>query len=56
MKDCVELIQYFLTKDLEVDTKNIYGKTAIDLTTNKEIKELLENYLKSKDKLKVNKT
>ena len=49
MNNHVELIKYFLTKDLEIDSKNIYGKTAIDLTKNKEIKELINNYIKAKE-------
>ena len=55
MNNHVELIKYFLTKDLEVDSKNTYGKTAIDLTKNKEIKELINNYIKAKEK-KIKKT
>ena len=50
MNNHVELIKYFLTKDLEIDSKNNYGKKAVDLTKNKEVKELINNYIKAKEK------
>ena len=42
----VELLKFFLTKLPKVDIKNIYGKTPIDLTNDKDIKETLEEYMK----------
>ena len=49
----IELIKFFLTKNVNVDGKNIFGYTPKDLTTNTEIKYLLDNYIKNK---KINKT
>ena len=49
MNNCLELMIYFLTKNPKVDTENINGKKPIDLANDKEIKELLENYLKNKE-------
>ena len=49
MNNCIELLKYCLTKFPKVDSENIYGKKPIDLTDDKEIKELLENYLKNKE-------
>ena len=40
----IELLKYFLTKNPKVDVKNIYGKTPKDLTTNLEIKNLLDEF------------
>ena len=50
----VELLIYFLTKSPQIETKNIYGKKPIDLTTNNEIKDLLKNIL-NKNENKLNK-
>ena len=49
MNNHVELLIYFLTKNPKVDIENIYGKKPIDLVNDKEIKEVLENYLKNKE-------
>ena len=49
MHNYLELLKFFLTKLPQADEKNIYGKTPLDLTTNKEIKNLLENYLKKNE-------
>ena len=49
MYNHIELLKYFLGKLPQADSKNIYGKMPIDLTTNKEIKVLLENYLKNNE-------
>ena len=49
MNNNVELLKYFLTKLPQADAKNKYDKKPIDLTKNKEIKTLLQNYLKNKD-------
>ena len=49
MYNHIELLKYFLGKLPQADSKNIYGKMPIDLTTNKEIKLLLENYLKNNE-------
>ena len=46
MYNHVELLKYFLGKLPQANAKNIYNKMPIDLTTNKEMKDLLENYLK----------
>ena len=46
----IELLNFFLTKLPQVDTLNIYGKKPIDLTTNKNIKEILEKYMKKNSK------
>ena len=43
----IELLKYFLTKNPKVDIKNIYGKTPKDLTTDAEIKNLLDEYIKN---------
>ena len=53
MNNYVELLIYFLTKCPKVDTSNISGKKPIDLANNKEIKELLENYIKNKENNKL---
>ena len=45
----IELLKFFLGKLPQADLKNIYGKQPIDLTTNKEMKTLLENYLKKNE-------
>ena len=48
----VELLKYILTKKPQINCKNKYGKTPRDLTTNSEIKNILDNYIKkSEDKL-----
>ena len=53
MNNYVDIFKYFLTNLPQADTKNIKGKTPIDLTTNDEIKELLTNYLnKNENKFK----
>ena len=49
MNNNVELLKYFLTKLPQADAKNKYDKKPIDLTKNKEIKTLLENYLKNNE-------
>ena len=51
MGNCVELLKYFLTKLPLADAKNLAGKMPIDLTNNKEIKLILENYLKTNENL-----
>ena len=40
----VELLKFFLTKSPQIEEKNIYGKTPKDLTTNSEIKNLIDDY------------
>ena len=48
----VELLKYILTKSIQINCKNKYGKTPRDLTTNSEIINILDNYIKkNKDKL-----
>ena len=49
MNNDIELLKFFLTKLPNVDSKNIDGKMPIDLTNNKEIKELLESYIKNNE-------
>ena len=49
MNNNVELLKYFLTKLPQADAKNKYDKKPIDLAKNKEIKTLLQNYLKNKE-------
>ena len=49
MYNHVELLKYFLGKLPQANSKNIYNKMPIDLTTNKEMKDLLENYLKKNE-------
>ena len=49
MNNYVELLIYFLTKCPKVDTENINGKKPIDLAKDKEIKQILENYLKNEE-------
>ena len=52
----VELLRYILTKNPKINQKNIYGKTPKDLTTNIEIKNLLDEYsIKFENKSKDNK-
>ena len=46
----VELLKYFLTKSPRIEEKNIYGKTPKDLTTNLEIKNLLDDYINKMEK------
>ena len=43
----IELLKYFLTKNPKLEEKNIYGKTPKDLTTNVEIKNLIDEYIKN---------
>ena len=48
----IELLKYILTKSIQINCKNKYGKTPRDLTTNSEIINILDNYIKkNKDKL-----
>ena len=49
MNNHVELFRFFLSKLPKADTKNIYGKRPIDLTTNKDIKEALIEYMKKNE-------
>ena len=49
MNNDIELLKYFLTKFPKVDSKNIFGKMPIDLTNDKEIKKMLENYLNNNE-------
>ena len=49
MNNYVELLKYFLSKLPQADEENIYGKKPIDLTKNKEIQNILENYLKKSE-------
>ena len=46
MYNHVEILNFYLTKLPQCDIKNIYGKKPIDLTNDKEIKEILEEYMK----------
>ena len=45
----IELLQYFLSKLPQADVKNENNLTPIDLTNNKEIKLLIESYLKTNE-------
>ena len=47
----IELIKYLLLKTNKINEKNIYDKTPRDLTTNPEIKNLLDEYI-NKNELK----
>ncbi len=49
MNNNIELVKYFLSKLPQADAKNIHDKKPIDLTKNKEIETLLQNYLKNKE-------
>jgi len=49
MNNNLELLKYFLTKLPQADVKNKYDKMPIELTKNKEIKTLLQNYLNNKE-------
>ena len=49
MNNNVELLKYFLTKLPQADAKNKDEQKPIDLTKNKEIKTLLQNYLKNNE-------
>ena len=49
MNNNAELLKYFLTKLPQADAKNKDGKKPIDLTKNKEIRNLLQNYLKNNE-------
>ena len=51
----IELIKYLLLKTNKINEKNIYDKTPRDLTTNSEIKNLLDEYI-SKNELKSKKS
>jgi hypothetical protein len=44
LKGHYELLKYFLEKFPQADSKNIYGKTPLDLSKNEKIKELLKDY------------
>jgi len=44
----IKLLKYILLKSPKIDCKNINGKTPSDLTTNLEIKKLLDDYIKKK--------
>ena len=46
MYNHIELLKFFLGKLPHVNSSNIYGKTPIDLTNNKDIKDTLIEYLK----------
>ena len=46
----VELLKFCLTKSPQIEEKNIYGKTPKDLTTNPEIKNLIDDYISKLDK------
>ena len=46
MYNHVEILEFFLTKLPQCDVKNIYGKKPIDLTNDKEIKNILDEYMK----------
>ena len=48
MYNHIELLKYFLGKLPQADSKNLFGKRPIDLTRNKEIRNILEEYLKKK--------
>ena len=43
----VELLKFCLTKSPQIEEKNIYGKTPKDLTTNPEIKNLIDDYIRN---------
>ena len=45
----VELTKFLLDKLPKADTKNIYGKTPLDLAKKEEIKEILQTYLNKKE-------
>ena len=45
----IELLKYFLSKSPQVEEKNIYGKTPKDLTTNSEMKNLLDDFIAKKN-------
>jgi len=44
----IKLLKYILLKSPKINCKNINGKTPSDLTTNLEIKKLLDDYIKQK--------
>ena len=46
----VELLKFFLTKSPQIEEKNIYGKTPKELTTNSEIKNLIDDYISKLEK------
>ena len=51
----IELLKFFLNKSPQVEEKNIYGKTPKDLTTNPEMKNLLDDFItKNNNKSKNN--
>ena len=50
----VELLIFFLTKRPIINVKNIYEKTPKDLTTNAEIKSLLDDYNAKKENKSIN--
>ena len=41
----IELLKFFLSKSPQVEEKNIYGKTPKELTTNPEMKNLLDDFI-----------
>lgn len=43
-KGHIELLRYFLERHPQADSKNIYGKTPMDLAKNEKIKEVLKDY------------
>jgi ankyrin repeat protein len=55
-----ELLKFLLERYPQADSKNIYGKTPMDLTTNNRCQELLQEYLNTNTnkfhKVKIHKT
>ena len=51
MYNHIELLKYFLGKLPQADSKNLFGKRPIDLTRNKEIRNILEEYLKKNENI-----
>lgn len=45
MRGHVELLRYFLERHPQADSKNIYGKSPMDLAKNDKIKDVLRDYL-----------
>ena len=56
----LELLKFFLERYPQADSKNIYGKTPIDVAINSKIKILLQEYLADNSdkyhKVKIHKT
>ena len=50
MNNHIELLKYFLGKNPKIDLENIYKKKPIDLTNNKEMKQLIIDYKKNYSK------